>query len=80
MAGEVDETGIPSAGSPVALADAAATLVEWSYIYAESALGNYRTVGRMPYAEFGGGPMVEMLDYERAEQLAASLVGAHPWQ
>jgi len=24
--------------------------------------------------------MEEMLEYGRAEQLAASLVGAHPWQ
>jgi len=80
VAGEVEEGGSPSASGLAALADSAARLAEWTYIYAESALGHYRANGSMPDADPFGGPMMEMLDYERAEQLAAALVGAHPWQ
>jgi len=80
VAAEIEETGRPSVGSLSALADDAAKLVEWTRIYGSSVLGRYRVTGSMPDAEFGGGPMEEMLEYGRAEQLAASLVGAHPWQ
>jgi len=80
VAGEVDQSGSPSTSGLVALADTAAKLAEWSYIYAESALGCYRVTGSLPDAEPFGDPMMEMLDYERVEELAAALVGAHPWR
>lgn len=80
VAGEVEEAGCPSASSLSALADDAAKLVEWTHVYGASVLGLYRATGSIPDAEFGGGTMEDMLQYERAEQLAAALVGAHPWQ
>ena len=80
VAGEVEETGQPSPSSLSALADDAATLVEWTRIYGSSVLGLYRVRGSLPDVAVGGGSMEEMLEYERAEQLAANLVGANPWQ
>ncbi len=80
VAGEVEETGWLSPRSLTELADDAAKLVEWTRIYGSSVLGLYRVTGSMPDGAFGGGPTEEMLEYERAEQLASNLVGANPWQ
>ncbi len=80
LAGEVDETGKPSLSSLRTLADEAAKLAEWTRIYGSSVLGRYRESGSMPDSDFGGGTMEAMLEYERAEQLAAGLAGANPWQ
>jgi len=80
VAAEVVETGCPAPSSLARLALDAQKLVEWTHIYGASALGVYRVTGSMPDAQFGGGPMEEMLEYERVEELSAQLVGAHPLQ
>jgi len=70
---EVSETGHPSSSSHVLLADEAASLAEWMYVYIEAVLGCYRTSGWLPGTEFGGGSMIEVHEFDVVQDLEAAL-------